>query len=85
MVTSAISFIIVLGILIFVHEFGHFIIAKRSGVGVLRFSMGFGPKILGKKIGETEYQISAIPLGGYVKIIGENPEEEVSLRGGGFQ
>jgi regulator of sigma E protease len=77
-VTSAISFIIVLGILIFVHEFGHFIIAKRSGVGVLRFSLGFGPKILGKKIGETEYQISAFPLGGYVKIIGENPEEEVS-------
>jgi regulator of sigma E protease len=77
MVTSAISFIIVLGILIFVHEFGHFIIAKRSGVGVLRFSLGFGPKILGKKIGETEYQISAIPLGGYVKIIGENPDEEI--------
>lgn len=78
MVTDAVSFIIVLGILIFVHEFGHFIIAKRSGVGVLTFSLGFGPKILGKKIGETEYQISAIPLGGYVKIIGENPEEEVS-------
>ncbi len=75
---TVVSFIIALGILIFVHEFGHFIIAKRSGVGVLRFSLGFGPKILGKKIGETEYQISAFPLGGYVKIIGENPEEEVS-------
>ena len=70
--------IIVLGILIFVHELGHFIIAKRSGVGVLKFSLGFGPKILAKKRGETEYQISAFPLGGYVKIIGENPEEEVS-------
>ena len=78
MITNIIAFIIVLGILIFVHELGHFIIAKRSGVGVLRFSLGFGPKIIGKKIGETEYQISAIPLGGYVKIIGENPEEEVS-------
>jgi regulator of sigma E protease len=77
-VTTILSPIIVLGILIFVHELGHFIIAKRLGVGVLRFSLGFGPKILGKKIGETEYQISAIPLGGYVKIIGENPEEEVS-------
>jgi regulator of sigma E protease len=77
-VTNILSFVIVLGILIFVHELGHFIIAKRSGVGVLTFSLGFGPKILGKKIGETEYQISAIPLGGYVKIIGENPEEEVS-------
>jgi regulator of sigma E protease len=77
-VTSAISFVIVLGILIFVHEFGHFIVAKRSGVGVLKFSLGFGPKIIGKKFGETEYQISAVPLGGYVKIIGENPDEEVS-------
>jgi regulator of sigma E protease len=77
-VTDAVSFIIVLGILIFVHEFGHFIIAKRSGVGVLTFSLGFGRKLIGKKIGETEYQISAFPLGGYVKIIGENPEEEVS-------
>jgi len=76
--TTILSPIIVLGILIFVHELGHFIIAKRLGVGVLRFSLGFGPKILGKKIGETEYQISAIPLGGYVKIIGENPEEEIS-------
>lgn len=76
--TNAIYFGIVLGVLIFVHEFGHFIIAKKSGVGVLKFSLGFGPKIIGKRIGETEYQISAIPLGGYVKIVGENPEEEVS-------
>jgi len=75
---KVIYFVILLGILIFAHEFGHFIIAKKSGVGVLKFSLGFGPKIIGKKIGETEYQISAIPLGGYVKIIGENPEEEVS-------
>jgi regulator of sigma E protease len=72
---KVIYFVILLGILIFVHEFGHFIIAKKSGVGVLKFSLGFGPRIIGKKIGETEYQISAIPLGGYVKIIGENPEK----------
>jgi regulator of sigma E protease len=77
-ITNIISFIIVLGILIFVHELGHFIIAKKSGVGVLTFSLGFGRKLISKKIGETEYQISAFPLGGYVKIIGENPEEEVS-------
>ncbi len=77
-ITNIISFIIVLGILIFVHELGHFIIAKKSGVGVLTFSLGFGQKLISKKIGETEYQISAFPLGGYVKIIGENPEEEVS-------
>jgi len=76
--TNTISFIIVLGVLIFVHELGHFIIAKKSGVGVLKFSLGFGPKLIGKRIGETEYLVSAIPLGGYVKIVGENPEEELS-------
>jgi regulator of sigma E protease len=75
--TSIISAIIVLGILVFVHELGHFLLAKRLGVGVLTFSLGFGPKLIGKKIGETQYQVSAFPLGGYVKLIGENPEEEV--------
>jgi regulator of sigma E protease len=73
---TAISAIVLLGILIFVHELGHFIVAKISGVGVLKFSLGFGPKILSKKIGETEYLLSAIPLGGYVKMIGEEPGEE---------
>jgi regulator of sigma E protease len=71
------SAIILLGILIFVHELGHFIVAKLSGVKVLKFSLGFGPKILGKKIGETEYMISAVPLGGYVKMLGEEPGEEL--------
>ena len=75
--TSVISAIIVLGILVFVHEFGHFLLAKRLGVGVITFSLGFGPKLIGRKIGETQYQVSAFPLGGYVKLIGENPEEEV--------
>lgn len=75
--TSILSAIIVLGILVFVHELGHFLLAKRLGVGVLTFSLGFGPKLLGKKIGETWYQIAAIPLGGFVKLLGENPEEEV--------
>ena len=69
--------IIVLGILIFVHELGHFLLAKRLGVGVLTFSLGFGPKLIGRRFGETQYQISAVPLGGFVKLIGENPEEEV--------
>lgn len=68
----------VLGMLIFVHELGHFLLAKRLGVGVLTFSLGFGPKLIGRKIGETEYVISAFPLGGYVKMIGEAPDEEVS-------
>jgi regulator of sigma E protease len=75
--TTILSTIIVLGILVFVHELGHFLLAKRLGVGVLTFSLGFGPKLIGRKIGETQYQISAFPLGGFVKLIGENPEEEV--------
>ena len=67
--------IVVLGILIFVHELGHFLVAKRSGVGVLKFSLGFGPKLVGVKRGETEYLLSALPLGGYVKMIGEDPTD----------
>lgn len=63
--------IIVLGILIFVHELGHFLLAKLMGVSVEKFSLGFGPKLIGKKIGETEYLLSAFPLGGYVKMFGE--------------
>jgi len=63
--------IFVLGILIFVHEFGHFIVAKLFNVKVEKFSLGFGPKLFGKQIGETEYLISAFPLGGYVKMFGE--------------
>ena len=70
--------IILLGVLIFAHEFGHFIMAKKSGVGVLKFSLGFGPKLFGKKIGETEYLLSAFPLGGYVKLLGESDVEGLS-------
>jgi regulator of sigma E protease len=71
------AFLWVLGILIFIHEFGHFLVAKLVGVKVLTFSLGFGPKLLGTKIGETEYQISALPLGGYVKPLGDNPRDKV--------
>jgi regulator of sigma E protease len=70
-------FIIALGILIFVHEFGHFIVARKLGVGVTKFSFGFGPKLFGVKRGETEYLVSAVPLGGYVKMVGEGDGEEV--------
>lgn len=77
MLTSLISFLIVLGVLIFVHELGHFWVAKRSKVGVLKFSLGFGPKLFGIKRGETEYLISAFPLGGYVKMLGDDPSEEL--------
>ena len=73
--TSILAFLFVLGVLIFVHELGHFIMARRIGVRVLTFSLGFGPKLLSFKRGDTEYCISAIPLGGYVKMAGENPED----------
>ncbi len=66
-----VSFIILIGILVWVHEFGHFLFAKLFGVKVETFSIGFGPTIISKKIGETDYRISAIPLGGYVKMYGE--------------
>lgn len=68
--------VVVLCLLIFVHELGHFLVAKKLGVGVEKFSLGFGPKIFGKKIGETEYLLSVVPLGGYVKLSGEDPSEE---------
>lgn len=75
---SIVSVVVLLGVLIFVHELGHFLMAKRAGVGVLKFSLGFGPRIIGKKIGETEYILSLFPLGGYVKLLGESPGEELS-------
>jgi regulator of sigma E protease len=74
-VTSTLAFLFVLGVLIFVHELGHFLMARRIGVRVLTFSLGFGPKLINIKRGGTEYCISAIPLGGYVKMAGENPED----------
>jgi len=76
-ITTIIATIIVLGVLIFVHELGHFLMAKKLKVGVITFSLGFGPKLLGKKIGETQYQISLVPLGGYVKMVGEEPGEKI--------
>jgi len=74
-VTTLLAFLFVLGVLIFVHELGHFLAARRIGVRVLTFSLGFGPKILKIKRGDTEYCVSAIPLGGYVKMAGESPED----------
>ena len=68
-------FILVLGTLVFVHELGHFMMARRIGVRVLTFSLGFGPKLFSFRRGDTEYCVSAIPLGGYVKMAGENPKD----------
>ena len=77
MSTSIFAFIIVLGILVLFHELGHFLVARLFGVGVEKFSIGFGPKIFGKRIGNTDYNISAIPLGGFVKMVGEDPSAGV--------
>ena len=72
MVTGVLAAVLVLGFLIIVHEFGHFLIAKRSGVGVLKFSIGFGPRLFGWKRGATDYRVSAVPLGGYVRMAGQD-------------
>ena len=72
---SLLVFIVILGILIVVHEFGHFIMAKRMGVRVEQFCLGFGPQLLKKKKNGTEYSIAAIPLGGFVKMAGDSLEE----------
>jgi len=77
MSTSIFAFIIVLGVLIFFHELGHFLVARFFGVGVEKFSLGFGPRLIGKTVGMTDYRVSLIPLGGYVKMVGEEPDSEI--------
>src|SRR5438128_5143133 len=72
---TILAFVFVLGVLIFVHELGHFLAAKRVGIRVLKFQLGFNPTILSVRRGDTEYSIGALPLGGYVKMAGESPEE----------
>lgn len=74
---NIVTVIIVLGIMIFCHELGHFLLAKLFKVKVLKFALGFGPKIAWKQIGETEYSIRWIPLGGFVKLLGEEDDEEI--------
>src|SRR6058998_2917598 len=69
------AFAFVLGVLVFVHELGHFLAAKRVGIRVLKFQLGFNPTVVSVKRGDTEYGIGALPLGGYVKMAGESPEE----------
>ncbi len=73
--TTLLAFLFVLGVLVFVHELGHFLAARRLGVRVVTFSLGFGPKILKVQRGDTEYCVSIIPLGGYVKMAGESPDD----------
>lgn len=72
---SALSFIFVLGVLVVVHEFGHFLMARAVGIRAEKFSIGFGPVLFSRRIGETEFAVSLLPLGGFVKLAGESPEE----------
>ncbi|MGC1637719.1 MAG: site-2 protease family protein, partial [Candidatus Acidiferrales bacterium] len=75
-VIAILSVTVVLGVMIFVHEWGHFIAAKLSGVKVEVFSFGFGTRLFGVKRGDTDYRLSALPFGGYVRMAGDNPIEE---------
>ena len=72
---TVLSFVFVLGVLVFVHELGHFLMARWLGVRVLTFAIGFGPKVLKWRRGDTEYAVGILPLGGYVKMAGENPDD----------
>jgi regulator of sigma E protease len=83
---TLVSFALVISVVVFFHELGHLLVGKAVGVKAVRFSIGFGPKIFGIKKGETEYRLSLLPLGGYVKFAGDNPYEEVAPedRGRGF-
>ena len=78
LIQSVVTFVIVLAVLIFVHELGHFLVARWNKVRVLTFAIGFGPTIWSTTRGETEYALKAVPLGGYVKMFGEDPDEELS-------
>src|SRR4030081_2292849 len=73
--TTLLAFAFVLGVLVFVHELGHFLAAKRVGIRVLKFQLGFNPTVISFRRGDTEYGIGALPLGGYVKMAGESPDD----------
>lgn len=75
---TVVAFLFVLGVMIFVHELGHYLMAKSLGIRIEVFSLGFGPRLLGFRRGGTDYRISALPLGGYVKMAGESYEEELT-------
>lgn len=75
-ILQILAFVVALGILVLVHEWGHFIVARKSGIRVEKFSIGFGPKLLGFTRGGTEYRVALLPLGGYVKLYGEDPMAE---------
>src|SRR5580704_7736453 len=80
---SAAAFIVLVGVMVVVHEFGHFIVAKICGVRVEAFSFGFGPRLFGFKYGDTDYKVCLLPLGGFVKMTGEAPEQNLEAPGSG--
>ena len=71
---SAVAFIVLIGVMVVVHEFGHFAVAKYFKVRVESFSVGFGPRLFGIKYGDTDYKVCLLPLGGFVKMTGETPD-----------
>src|SRR5579863_10003341 len=80
---SSIAFIVLIGIMVVVHELGHFIVAKLCGVRVEAFSVGMGPRLFGVKNGETDYKVCLLPIGGFVKMTGESPGENEAGEDGG--
>ena len=81
---SVLSFLFVLGVMIFIHELGHYMVAKLLGIRVEVFSLGFGKRLIGFQKGDTDYRISLLPLGGYVKMAGENYDDDVTGDPGEF-
>ena len=74
-IVSVVAFIVLIAVMVVIHEFGHFVVAKLCGVRVEAFSFGFGPRLFGYKYGDTDYKVSLLPFGGYVKMSGENFSE----------
>lgn len=84
MILAILIFLVLLSVLVFIHEFGHFLAAKRSGIGVDEFGLGLPPRVWGKKIGETLYSLNLLPFGGFVKLVGEDPTDERKERPDSF-
>lgn len=80
-IVAIVAFIVLVGLMVVVHEFGHFAVAKLCGVRVESFSVGFGPRLFGYKYGDTDYKVCLLPLGGYVKMTGEAPEQNLQAPG----
>ena len=85
MILTVVAFVVILSILVLIHELGHFLFAKRFGIRVEEFGFGFPPRVFGKKIGETLYSINLLPVGGFVKLYGEDPAGGGNIRQTGHE